>query len=112
MTDDATVYGGIIDQRGMSTTERQALAETLRELWWDCHRDFVRPVVDLETLRLSTTTMHALAADLEEAGYGTHARIVRRSAAPRDQMSDRALSSPRHWRPRVHQGASMRAAHC
>lgn len=112
MTDDVTAYGGIIDQRAMSAEERQELAVTLRELWWDCHRDFVRPIVDLETLRLSATTMHALAADLDEAGYVTHARIIRRAAAPLGQVPDRPVSSPRHWRPRLHQGSAVRAARC
>ncbi len=110
MTNDITAYGGIIDQRAMSTEQRQMLAQVLRELWWDCHRDFVRPIVDLETLRLSSTSLHALAADLDEAGYLTHARIVRRAAAPQAQAFDRAVTPQRHWRPRVHEGYVVRAA--
>ncbi|GAB49660.1 hypothetical protein [Mobilicoccus pelagius] len=97
MSTDITADGGIIDQRAMTTEERETLSTTLRELWWDCHRDFARPVVDLGALRLSETTMLALAADLDEAGYVTHARLVRCMATTQGHASDRPdAPPPRH----------------
>lgn len=101
-----TTYGRIIDQRAMSAGERLELAIALRELWWDCHRDFRRPVVDLDALGLTATSLEALATDLDEAGYPLHASATRGASSPRAHVMDRP--APTHWRPRVHSGIAVR----
>lgn len=82
MSNNVTVCGGIIDQRGMSAGQRFEVACVVREGWWDCYGLFMNQIVDLSEAGLTPASLEALALDLDEAGYPAHAAATRSAIHP------------------------------
>lgn len=109
MSTDFIASGGVIDQSRMSLDERRGVSRALRDCWWDCYRVFDREMVEVNALGLLPASLRALADDLADAGYVTHADVVRRAAATARPTGEGPAPWPlRSWRPRTHSGVAAR----